>query len=137
MRFINLIVVHFSASCKECICSEYDLTTDYLRRGLSGAGYHYFICKNGNIKSLQSVEKPGACTEGYNANSIDICYEGGLDERGCPADTRTDFQKHSLRVLVMLLLRDYPGARLYGHRDLCFETTTILTGAPPPNPGYL
>ena len=32
--------------------------------------------------------------------------------------TRTDFQKHSLRVLVMLLLRDYPGSRLCGHRDL-------------------
>ena len=39
-----------------------------------------------------------------------ICYEGGLDAHGHPADTRTDFQKHSLRVLVMLLLRDYPGA---------------------------
>lgn len=28
------------------------------------------------------------------------------------------FQKHSLRVLVLLLLKDYPGSRLCGHRDL-------------------
>ncbi len=35
-----------------------------------------------------------------------VCYEGGLDGNGRAADTRTDLQKHSLRV-VMLLLRDY------------------------------
>lgn len=40
-------------------------------------------------------------------------------------------------VLVMLLLRDYPGARLCGYRNLCFETSTILAEAPPPNLGYL
>ena len=64
------------------------------------------------------MTQPGAHVRGYNAHSLGICYEGGLDAHGHPADTRTDFQKHSLRVLVMLLLRDYPGSRLCGHRDL-------------------
>lgn len=36
---------------------------------------------------------------------------------GHSADTRTAFQKHTLRVLI-LLLRDYPGFRLCGYRDL-------------------
>ena len=57
------------------------------------------------------MTQPGAHVRGYNAHSLGICYEGGLDAHGHPADTRTDFQKHSLRVLVMLLLRDYPGSR--------------------------
>ena len=61
---------------------------------------------------------PGAHVRGWNAGSIGVCYEGGLDECGRPADTRTLFQKHSLRVLVLLLLKDYPGSRLCGHRDL-------------------
>ena len=40
MRFINLIVVHCSATrCDRCY-TEHDLTTDHLRRGFSGAGYH-------------------------------------------------------------------------------------------------
>ena len=89
-------------------------------------------------------------------HSVGICYEGGLNERGRPADTRTDFQKHSLRVLVLLLLKDYPGSRLCGHRDLtpdlngngeiepeewikecpCFEAASLLD-EPPVNPGYL
>ncbi|MCD8184332.1 MAG: N-acetylmuramoyl-L-alanine amidase, partial [Bacteroides sp.] len=34
------------------------------------------------------------------------------------ADTRTSYQKHSLRVLVKVLMKDYPGSRLCGHRDL-------------------
>ncbi|WP_418697833.1 N-acetylmuramoyl-L-alanine amidase [Bacteroides sp.] len=157
MRFINLIVVHCSASRYDRCYTENDLTTDHLRRGFSGAGYHFYIRKDGSIKSLRPMEKPGAHARGYNANSVGICYEGGLDGHGRPADTRTPFQKHSLRVLVMMLLRDYPEARLCGHRDLspdlnhngeiepeewikecpCFDATSILTDPPPPNPGHL
>lgn len=112
MRFINLIVVHCSATRCDRSYTEHDLTTDHLRRGFSGAGYHFYIRKNGDIKTLRPIGQPGAHVKNHNAHSVGICYEGGLDERGHPADTRTDFQKHSLRVLVMLLLRDYPGSRL-------------------------
>ena len=35
-----------------------------------------------------------------------------------PEDTRTEWQRHSLRVLVRTLLLDYPDARVAGHRDL-------------------
>ena len=112
MRKIDLIVIHCSATRADRCYTEYDLTTDHLRRGFSGAGYHYYIRKNGDIKSLRPVKTPGAHAKGYNAHSIGICYEGGLDTDGRASDTRTDFQKHSLRVLVMLLLRDYPGSRV-------------------------
>ena len=43
---------------------------------------------------------------------------GGLDCHGHPADTRTEWQIHSMRVLILALLRDYPGCRVCGHRDL-------------------
>lgn len=54
----------------------------------------------------------------YNAHSIGIAYEGGLDHYGNPKDTRTEWQRHSLRVLVRALLMDYPEAKVAGHRDL-------------------
>lgn len=93
MRFINLIVVHCSATrCDRCY-TEHDLTTDHLRRGFSGAGYHFYIRKNGDIKSLRPLSLPGAHVRGWNAGSIGVCYEGGLDECGRPADTRTLFSK--------------------------------------------
>ena len=53
-----------------------------------------------------------------NAHSIGICYEGGLDIRGRPADTRTPEQKDTLQKLLMRLKEDYPEARVVGHREL-------------------
>lgn len=157
MRKIDLIVIHCSATRADRCYTEYDLTTDHLRRGFSGAGYHFYIRKNGDIKTLRPLEKPGAHARGHNASSVGICYEGGLDTGGRPADTRTDFQKHSLRVLTMLLTKDYPGSKVLGHRDLspdlnrngkiepeewikqcpCFNATEILQESPPPNPMFL
>ena len=54
----------------------------------------------------------------FNAHSIGICYEGGLDADGNPADTRTKAQKQSLQNLLTSLCVDYPEAEILGHRDL-------------------
>ena len=118
MREINLIVVHCSATRADREFTENDLEVCHRHRGFNGAGYHFYIRKNGDIKNTRPLEKPGAHALGYNAHSIGICYEGGLDVRYRPADTRTEWQKHSLRVLIRTLLMDYPGCRVCGHRDL-------------------
>ena len=118
MREINLIVVHCSATRADRDFTENDLEVCHRHRGFNGAGYHFYIRKNGDIKNTRPLEKPGAHALGYNAHSIGICYEGGLDVRYRPADTRTEWQKHSLRVLIRTLLMDYPGCRVCGHRDL-------------------
>ena len=118
MREINLIVVHCSATRADRDFTENDLEVCHRHRGFNGAGYHFYIRKNGDIKNTRPLEKPGAHALGYNARSIGICYEGGLDVRYRPADTRTEWQKHSLRVLIRTLLMDYPGCRVCGHRDL-------------------
>ena len=54
----------------------------------------------------------------HNAHSIGVCYEGGLDIRGQPADTRTEAQKKALRWLLRQLRRSYPRALIVGHHDL-------------------
>ena len=118
MREINLIVVHCSATRADRDFTENDLEVCHRHRGFNRAGYHFYIRKNGDIKNTRPLEKPGAHALGYNAHSIGICYEGGLDVRYRPADTRTEWQKHSLRVLIRTLLMDYPGCRVCGHRDL-------------------
>lgn len=118
MREINLIVVHCSATRADRDFTENDLEVCHRHRGFNGAGYHFYIRKNGDIKNTRPLEKSGAHALGYNAHSIGICYEGGLDVRYRPADTRTEWQKHSLRVLIRTLLMDYPGCRVCGHRDL-------------------
>lgn len=118
MRTIDLIVVHCSATREDRPFSEHDLEACHRRRGFDGTGYHFYIRKNGDIKTTRPVERIGAHAKGYNRNSIGICYEGGLDADGRAKDTRTEWQKHSLRVLLKVLLNDYPGSRVCGHRDL-------------------
>ena len=118
MRTINLIVVHCSATREDKSFTEHDLDVCHRRRGFNGVGYHFYIRKNGDIKSTRPLERIGAHSRGFNRESIGICYEGGLDAHGCPADTRTPEQRAALRLLVHQLLETFPGSRVCGHRDL-------------------
>ena len=118
MREINLIVVHCSATRADRDFTENDLEVCHRHRGFNGAGYHFYIRKNGDIKNTRPLEKPGAHALGYNARSIGICYEGGLDESGKTADTRTPEQKERLRELLWKLHTLFPHAFIVGHRDL-------------------
>ena len=59
-----------------------------------------------------------AHTMGYNRYSIGICYEGGLNERKLPADTRTPEQKETFRRLIERLEENYPNALVVEHRKL-------------------
>ncbi len=117
-RRIHLIVIHCSATRDGVPYTPEQLERDHRARGFDGAGYHFYIRRNGKIESLRDIDRPGAHARGHNAHSIGICYEGGLDTHGRAADTRTPWQKHSLRILTRVLLADYPGARVTGHRDL-------------------
>lgn len=87
------------------------------KRGFKCCGYHYYVRTDGEICTMRPVERAGAHARGYR-RSIGIAYEGGLDERTA-ADTRTELQKRSLRILVRVLKADFPGiTQVVGHRDL-------------------
>ena len=119
MRTINQIVVHCSATREDKSFTEHDLDVCHRRRGFNGVGYHFYIRKNGDIKSTRPLERIGAHSRGFNRESIGICYEGGLDVQGCPADTRTPEQCSALRLLVHQLLKRFRNnIRICGHRDL-------------------
>ena len=118
MRKINLIVIHCSATREDRTFTEQDLEVCHRRRGFNGTGYHFYIRKNGDVKATRPIEKIGAHVRGFNLNSLGICYEGGLNERGQPADTRTYAQKCSLLDLLRQLKTDYPQAEILGHYQL-------------------
>ena len=118
MRKINLIVLHCSATKDTQTYTPEQLERDHRARGFIQAGYHFYIRRNGEIVSMRPVEQIPAHAKGFNRNSIAICYEGGLDVTGKPKDTRTIKKKESIRILLLLLLTHYPGARICGHRDL-------------------
>jgi len=83
-----------------------------------GIGYHYVVRRNGEIEPGRPEWMIGAHCLNHNAHSIGICYEGGLNARGQPEDTRTAEQKAALRWLLRQLHRAYPHALIVGHHDL-------------------
>lgn len=91
MRTIELIVINCSATRVDRDFTERELEVCHRERGFRGTGYHFYIRKNGDIKSCRPLQEAGAHVKGYNAHSIGIYYERGLDERSRPADTRTEW----------------------------------------------
>ena len=117
-RPIELIVIHCSATrCTRSYTVD-DCRRDHRNRGFADIGYHYYITRDGVVHAGRPLYQVGAHVTGYNQHSIGICYEGGLDIRGRPADTRTDEQKETLQKLLKRLKEDYPHACVVGHRDL-------------------
>ena len=118
MREINKIIIHCSATKEGWHFKAKDIDAWHRERGFTGIGYHFVIDINGKVEIGRPVEQAGAHASGHNAQSIGICYIGGLDANGKAKDTRTNEQKEALRTLVRKLKRKYPKAEVIGHNQV-------------------
>ena len=119
MRTITLLVIHCSAVRPDQTSSAAQIDTWHRRQGWHlGIGYHYVVRRDGQIEPGRPEWMVEAHCKNHNAHSIGICYEGGLNARGQPADTRTLAQKLAMVQLLEILHRKYPKALIVGHHDL-------------------
>ena len=129
MRTINSIIIHCTATKPLAHINVNDVRRWHRERGFSDIGYHYLILVDGTVEVGRPLSSVGAHCKGHNAHSIGVCYVGGLNDKGKPADTRTPAQRAALRNLLITLKRQYPNAIIYGHRDFaakacpCFDAT--------------
>lgn len=128
MRKISKIILHCSATRAGVQYDKDDIDRWHRAKGWDGCGYHFVIGIHGEIWLGRSITQIGAHTAGYNAESIGVCYIGGLDSlTGKPCDTRTEAQNESFKVLLRLLHRMFPEATLHGHKEFankacpCFD----------------
>ena len=118
MRPINKIILQCSATLEGKDFTVADIDKWHKARGWQGIGYHYVVYRDGSVHIGRSEDKVGAHTSGYNANSIGVCYIGGVASDGkTPKDTRTNEQKVALRDLVAKLEAKYPNATIHGHYE--------------------
>ena len=127
-RKITEIIVHCTATPEGRSVSLADIDRWHKSRGWQCIGYHYVIYQDGSVHTGRPVEQIGAHCAGHNANSIGICYIGGLSsDNKTPKDTRTPAQIKALRDLVGELKKKYPGATVHGHNEFaakacpCFD----------------
>jgi N-acetylmuramoyl-L-alanine amidase len=123
-RRINSIIVHCSATPEGRDYTVEQIKKDHKEQGWSDIGYHYVIYRDGSIHEGRNVDIIGAHCEGYNSNSIGVCYIGGLENKPNveykklkAKDTRTEAQKRALIELLSKLKKYYPEAKIYGHHD--------------------
>ena len=134
-RLITMIVVHCSATRCNQPYPVLQLFHDHVEvNHWRYIGYHFYITRSGRVETTRPLERMGAHAKGHNAHSIGICYEGGLDEQGQIADTRTEEQKKAMAKLIVQLKQQFPTIlKVLGHRDLpgvqkacpCFDATTL------------
>lgn len=128
-RTINKIIVHCAATPEGRDYTSQQVSDWHKARNFSYyidaktgkkmyVGYHYLIHLDGTIEACRPESVRGCHVSGYNANSIGICYIGGVAADGkTPKDTRTAAQKESLLKLLKELKRKYPASTIHGHRE--------------------
>ena len=118
MRTITLIIIHCSAVRPDQTSSAAQIDEWHKERKFKCIGYHYVIRRDGSIEPGRPEWMIGAHCVNHNRHSIGVCYEGGYDIRGQPADTRTEAQKKAMRQLLEELHERYPHTLIVGHHDL-------------------
>lgn len=117
-RRINEIIVHCTATPEGRDYTVADIRQMHKAQGWVDIGYHYLVYRDGSIHEGRNVDMVGAHCQGHNAQSIGVCYVGGVARDGkTPKDTRTQAQKDALIHLLMQLVCLYPDATIRGHRD--------------------
>ena len=115
MRTISLIIIHCSAVKPWQESGVREIDRWHRAKGWKSCSYHYVVRRDGTVEVGRPVEEVGAHCLNRNRHSIGICYEGGLDADGNPADTRTEAQKRALRELLERLKKQFPKAFITGH----------------------
>ena len=133
---VSYLIIHCSATRESQDYTPEQLKHDHLQRGFIDVGYHFYIRKDGTTTQHRRLNEVGAHCRPFNRCSIGICYEGGLDAKGKPKDTRTLKQRASLIGLLLDLHRQFPKAVIRGHNEMpgasprecpCFRPSTELS----------
>ena len=116
MRKIKYIAVHCTATPQT---TSIDSIKNYWKTNLGWKmpGYHFIIKPDGEAVKLLSVDEVSNGVKGFNSQTINISYIGGVDKQGNPIDNRTEAQKATLLKLLKEFRAKFPNAIIQGHRD--------------------
>ena len=118
MRKINEIIVHCSATPEGKDYTVEQIASWHRQRNFRMIGYHFILYRDGTCHVGRPLSMMGAHCKGHNAQSIGICYIGGVTTDGLtPKDTRTEEQRKALALLLRVLHAQFPKATLHGHRE--------------------
>ena len=107
----DYIVLHHMAANG----SADDVHRAHLANGWAGIGYHFFVRSDGRVYRGRPISKVGAHTQGYNSQSVGVCFEGNFE-----TEHMSQAQLQSGRELVAYLKGIYPMAQVKKHGSFSF-----------------
>lgn len=102
-RGIKFIAIHCSAGFGK----RPSIEAFWKSKGWKSPGYHRLIDTDGTIHNLLPFSGTSNGVRGFNEQSINICYIGGVENSGTPTkpiwkakDTRTEAQKKAIKTCI-------------------------------------
>ena len=117
-RKITRLFIHCSATMPHRNVRAADIRRWHKEQGWSDIGYHYVICRDGEVEAGRSVHKTGAHAKGHNTGTLAICMIGGLGKDNRPAPDYTQAQWRALDRFISQFRATYPGATIHGHNEV-------------------
>lgn len=115
----DTIIIHCSATRGRMDFHAADIDRWHRHRGFAGIGYHYVITLDGTVETGRPYTAVGAHAIGWNTRAVGVCYIGGLNDCGIPADTRTPEQKEAIKSLIVRLLKEHRGLQaIFRHNEI-------------------
>jgi N-acetylmuramoyl-L-alanine amidase len=116
MRNIQYLAVHCTATPQTTAIASIQ---NYWKTNLGwkNPGYHFIVKPDGEVVNLLPIDQVSNGVQGYNSVLINISYIGGVDAKNYPHDNRTPPQKSSMLKLLKELKKQFPTAKIQGHRD--------------------
>lgn len=100
---IKYIAIH----CSSGFGNRASIEAFWQSKGWKSPGYHRLIDVDGTIHKLLDFSKTSNGVLGFNEQTINICYIGGVDNIGTSTkpiwkakDTRTDAQKTAIKTCI-------------------------------------
>jgi N-acetylmuramoyl-L-alanine amidase len=116
VRKIKFIAVHCSATSQlASISAIQNFWKNQLKWKMPG--YHFIIKPDGEIVNLLPIDQVSNGVKGFNSETINVAYIGGIDAQTKPVDNRTFQQKCALLHILQELKTKFPNAVIQGHRD--------------------
>jgi len=117
VRDLKRVILHCSATPEGRKVSVDTIRGWHMDRGWDDIGYHFCILANGSIEKGRDIDKIGSHTYSHNADSIGICYIGGLDKEMHYKDTMTALQEIAFIQLVWSLRMILGPLKVHGHNE--------------------
>lgn len=116
-RNIKYIIVHCTATLQSATVESIKKYWKEVKCWNS-PGYHYLIKADGEVVVLLNEDEVSNGCQGYNHNSINVCYIGGVDSKNISIDNRTEAQRKALLEVLSGIKARHPDAKIISHRDL-------------------